>query len=50
MNDMTGKHIFLFLFGTAAGATAMHFRMKREAPEPSPKLVAEAVKGLSSWH
>ena len=52
MDNMGTKHIFLFLAGAAAGAFAMHLHMgpKLSLTVVTPKLVSEAVKGLSAWH
>lgn len=46
--SMTGKHIFLFSFGTAFGAAVMHFWMKHEGTEAAtaPKTSQTAVAGL----
>ena len=41
--SMTGKHVFLFLLGSATGAALMHFSMKNES---KPKVASTAVAGL----
>lgn len=43
MESMTGKHIFLFAFGTGVGAGLMHLWMKHEAKE---KVASTQVAGL----